>query len=169
MVWEGGGQYFEVDPDGLKIKTVTGGDGNLHFTDSQLRAAYPAIAEEAIAYKETGPWGTYLTVLIDQVQENIVRLRGRYNTSRDPGFGCKLLYGQTLGMEKCDWGRRRLFLSGAPLVLSVPAYNEDGNLMTNEELQARDRAAKEKGVPLKWKQKFVGENGMMFVPDTSDE
>lgn len=165
MSWVGGGEYFEIDPDGLKIKTVTGGDGVVFFTTSQLREAYPAIAEDAIAFVATGPRGDYSKVVIDQVHDTIVRLRGLYNDSkRDPG-ACKLLRGRTLGWDRKEWGRRYLHLDGAPMVRPIPAWDERGNLLSKEELQGRHRMAREKGETLRWKQVFVGENELQFRID----
>lgn len=170
--YAGGGEYFEVDADGLKIKTVTGGDGVAYFTDRQLRALHPRVAEEAIAFRSTGPFGDYSQVAVDQVGDNIVRLRGRYYDSKKPEAACgsKLLQGQTLGWDRKDWGRRYLHLDGAPMVRPVPARDERGRLLSNEELQESGRQAKEKGERLRWKRVHVGHDGLEFrINDGEDD
>ncbi|EJT52216.1 hypothetical protein A1Q1_06322 [Trichosporon asahii var. asahii CBS 2479] len=89
-------------------------DGIRKFSDEQLRAAHPSIAEAAIAYRDQSPEELY-HVIIDQVQPNIVRLRGRYASpdlaGQDPK--AKLLYGVGLGMPKEEYGSR-IYLQGTP-------------------------------------------------------
>ncbi|EKC98755.1 hypothetical protein A1Q2_06987 [Trichosporon asahii var. asahii CBS 8904] len=169
MTWVGAGKYYEVEPDGLKMKTVAGGNGKYFFTPSQLREAYPAIAEEAIAYMATGPRGDFCQVVIDQVHDNIVRLRGRYNDNG--GHGCKLLHGKTLGWDRKDWGRQYLHLNGPLTVVSIPApRDERGKLLSNEELQERHRMAMAKGEPLRWKKVWVSEREPQYrIDDGKDD
>lgn len=146
-------QYFVLEPDGLKLITPSRpGDGVTLFDDAQLRAAYPGIAEDAIAFRDSAPFSE---VIIDQVQEDIVRLRGTYGGN---GGESKLLHGRSLEHQKKDFGTQ-ITLIGAPSSEPVTAHDESGRPLTNEELQERER---ERG-PTEWKYWYSRSRNVWFV------
>lgn len=164
-------QYFAVEPDGLKLKTPAGpGDGVRLFDDAQLRTAHPGIAEDAIAFRDAGPSGPFTAVLIDQVQDSVVRLRGEYGSGSDgdgaAGRGIshsKLLPGRSLGHARGAFGTQ-LTLLGAPASDPVTAHDEAGRALSNEQLQARERGAP---APTQWKLWYSRSRDVWFAAPAS--
>lgn len=152
-------EYFVVQPDGLKLARPYRGDGKHDFDAEQLRAAYPHIAEETIAFQAAG---RFANVTIDQVQPRIVRLRSSLGCYSDARHRTKLLYGHTLGREPKDYSRQ-LHLLSPTSYQSVVAHDERRRPLTNEQLQAREARG-----PTQWKYWYLRSENRWFVAPVKD-